>query len=121
MTDGRDEDLVRRIRRELDASVDSLDGETRSRLSSARSMALETARVRNRRAWQQAGALVLASMLFIAVIVTRLQPPVPDDALPAALLEGGQDLELVGAIDSLELLEDLDFYYWLEEDLRNAG
>ena len=122
MTEGRDEALLQKIRQELDRSVESLDGETRSRLSSVRNMALESAGVRSRPYWLPAGAVALASMLVIAVIVTRVQAPVPDDSdLLVALMEDAQDLELVSAIDDLELLEDLDFYYWLEEDVENAG
>ena len=121
MTEDRDEALLRRIRQQLDHSVESLDGETRSRLTSARSHALDAGRSRSRPAWLSAGGLALASALIIAVVVGNLQPPGPEGALLVELLEDGQDLELVSTIENLELLEDLEFYYWLEEGARNAG
>ena len=121
MTDKQDEELLRRIRRELDQSVASLDGETRSRLSSARSKALASGQGRRRSAWWPAGGLALASLLVLAVMVTRLQPTGPDGELRVELLEDDQDLELVTTIEHLELLEDLEFYYWLEEGVQNAG
>lgn len=121
MTDRGDETLLRRIQHELEHSVQSLDDATRSRLAAARHRALDAVPAPGRSPWLPAGGLALASLLAIAVIVGRLQPAGPDAELLAELLEDGPDLELVGAIEDLELLEDLDFYYWLEETQRDAG
>jgi hypothetical protein len=121
MMNGRDEELLNRIRRELDDSVESLDGETRVRLISARHEALEHTRQPGLRAWLPAGGLALASLLVITAIAFKLQPIGPETDFPVVLLENEQDLELVGAIDNFEILEDLEFYYWLEEGTEGAG
>ena len=122
MMNGRDEELLNRIRRELDNGVESLDGEARARLTSARHKALEHSKRPGRlRAWLPAGGLALASLLVITVIAFKLQPAGPEMDFPVVLLENEQDLELVSTIDNFEILEDLEFYYWLEEGAEGAG
>ena len=121
MVNGRDEELLNRIRRELDDGVESLDGETRARLTSARHEALKHTKQPGLRAWLPTGGLALASLLVIMVIAFKLQPAGPELDFPVVLLENEQDLELVGAIDNFEMLEELEFYYWLEEGAEGAG
>ena len=42
------------------------------------------------------------------------------EELPLAMLDNGQDLEIITALEDPELLEDLEFYYWLEEGIADA-
>jgi hypothetical protein len=121
MTNGQDKELLHRIRRELDDSVESLDEETRARLTSVRHKVLAHGKRLGLRAWLPAGGLALASLLLIAVIAFKLQPAGPEMDFPVVLLENQHDLELVGTIENFEILEDLEFYYWLEEGAEGAG
>ena len=115
-----DDELLARVREQLDQSVASLDGETRSRLTAARHRAIEGNRSGYRR-WLQAGGFALASLLLIALTVPLILPSEGPLEIPVALFESSQDLELVSTVEDLELLEELDFYYWLEEGGQDAG
>ena len=108
------EPLEDRAKELFDESVESLDGRTRSALNQARHAALAELDGRQR---QGAGRLwgplsgVAAAALMIAVVFgpvwTTLKPP-PDNAMPL------EDFDIVADAENLELLEDLDFYAWLD-------
>jgi hypothetical protein len=98
----------------FDESVGRLDGRTRSALNQARQTALAELEGRQRQgAWRFWGPLsgVAAAALFIAVVFgpvwTTLQPP-SDNAMPF------EDFDIVADAENLALLEDLDFYAWLD-------
>ncbi len=42
------------------------------------------------------------------------------EGFPLAPLDAGQDLEIITALEEPELLEDMEFYYWLDEGSKNA-
>ncbi len=104
--------LERRAQELLRASADGLDGHIRSRLTQARSAAIDEAR--KSRApffWRTlvpagalAGAAALAFMLWIGA------SPGPG---PAALHPALDDIDLMVTSESFELLEDLEFYEWV--------
>jgi hypothetical protein len=98
----------------FDASVDALDAATRSRLTQARARALEELAGRRGLSWSPrwlvpAGAAAAAALAAWLVLVG---PEPADEPLQAA--DFG-DLELLLAEEDLEMIEELDFYAWLEE------
>lgn len=107
-----DEKRAEQARRLLDESVEDLDAATLSRLNQARQQALEAAghRAYARWAWWAVPAGGLAAAFFAAVI--WLPRPAVDGA-PALPME---DMEILVNADSLEMLEDLEFFMWLDDD-----
>lgn len=127
MSDHREpvfEDLERRARQAFDASVDSLDARTLSRLNQARRRALAASAPGPQRsgrwwAWAPAGALA-ASVLAAALLLrgpTEVGPGTdPAAANPAALTQ--EPLEMLAAGEEFEIAtddEDLEFYRWVEQ------
>ena len=129
MNDHRDEsefrDLERRAREAFDASVDTVDVQTRSRLNQARQRALAAipgasgARQARRgwATWAPAGAL--AAGVLGAVLLMRgpasVEGPPPVASHPAAL--GHEPLEMLAAGEEFEIAtsdEELEFYEWVE-------
>ena len=115
--DGRLEQIRRRAREVFDASVESLDAETRARLSRARFEAVEVAnrpRSPGWRTWVPAAAVAATMIVAVAIWQTPERPESPvavaasgDTALDAAdMLADGEALDLVE--------NDLAFYEWLE-------
>lgn len=100
-----------RLRRALDSSVEGLDAATLSRLNRARQAALEAAA--GHRGWRwslRVGGLALAAGAALALVLVPalLSPPAPP--LPVA----GSDLALLGEEVEPALLEELEFYAWLD-------
>jgi len=105
-----DELLVTRARELFDQSVRELDAATRSRLNRGRQEALAHKRrsipYRRLLLWAPAGGLAAAAVL---TMVFRTAAPPLDDLTPAA-----GDFEILLTEDSFEMLEELDFYSWLD-------
>ncbi len=126
------ERLARDAGRLLRRSADELDAATLSRLNRARQGALaefERRRARPgwRAGWQPALGVAAVSALAIALWVGREPAPTPDAAgvPPAPVIASGTnhavDLELMLVDESLELIEELEFYDWLEADAGVEG
>lgn len=106
----------------FDESVESLDAETRSRLNRGRQAALaEVATARP--AWVQwaPAAGVAAAAVFAVVLWTGTQQV--DGLTPEATVS---DFEILLTEDSFEMLEDLEFYSWMDldeeiEEIPEAG
>jgi len=106
----RDRELIEQSHAALERSARELDPETLTRLAQARARALERAGRRTHpRIWLLGGGLASASAAALAWLL--LSPSVEPG--PALVVE---DLELLSSTESLELLQDLDFYEWLESD-----
>jgi len=104
----RDRELVERTHAALERSAQELDSDTRTRLAQARARALEHAERGTRpRIWLRAGAVATASA---AALVWLTSSPGVESG-PTLVLE---DLELLSSAESLELLQELEFYEWLE-------
>ena len=103
----------------FDESVERLDAATLSRLNQGRHRALaEAEKSGSYRQWLRwAPATVVAAAAVVAVMVMNgPSPAVTDDALTVT------DFEMLLEEDSLEILDDLEFYSWLEiADLETAG
>ena len=108
------EAFERRTRELLEQSTEQLDGRIRSRLTQARSAAVEEARKsRMGFAWRMgvpAGALAGAAAL--AVFLWSGTPHAPGTSTLA--VHGSlDDLDIMVTNESFELLEDLEFYEWV--------
>jgi len=93
----------------FDASVEGLDAATLSRLNQGRQRALaELEHGRSTGQWLRwAPVTAAAAVALIAVMVVNR--PVPDETPITAT-----DFEMLIEYEELELLEDLEFYAWLE-------
>lgn len=111
MTDADEQALIERLRQRLDEQADGLDGAMLARLRAARARALEAGRRRRPARWALAG-LAAAATLVGAVILWQGWMPMP--ATP-------EDWEVLAAGDDLELIEELEFYDWLDTTQSPAG
>jgi len=96
----------------FDDSVEGLDAATCSRLNRGRQAALAELNT-GRRVWVQwaPAAGVAAAAVFAVVLWTGSQPA--DEFTPQA---SATDFEILLTEDSLEMLEDLEFYSWIDFD-----
>ncbi len=95
----------------FDDSVEELDGATLSRLNQGRHKALAELHKSGRVRWGRwAPAVGVAAAAAVAVVVMNGQPTVVavDDPVTAA------DFEMLLEADSLEMLEDLEFFSLLD-------
>ena len=93
-------------------SVAGLDGQTRSRLNRGRQAALEVLKT-GRPVWVQwAPAAGVAAAAVVAVVLWTGNPPV-DELTPEA---SAADFEILLTEDSFEMLEELEFYSWIDLD-----
>ena len=102
----------------FDESVEGLDGETRSRLNRGRQAALNELAA-GRPVWVQwAPAAGVAAAAIVAVVLWTGNPPVDELTAEAS----ATDFEILLTEDSFEMLEDLEFYSWidLDEDAEGA-
>jgi hypothetical protein len=94
----------------FDESVEGLDGETRSRLNRGRQAALEELKT-GKSVWVQwAPVAGVAAAAVVAVVLWTGNPPT-DVVTPEA---SASDFEILLTEDSLEMLEDLEFFSWIE-------
>lgn len=107
-----DAEFAARAAARLRDSADSLDAQTRSRLNQARQAALEEMTPRSvwRRSPWLTGA-VTAAVAVVALVIWRPVAEGPSPVSPTSL--DAPDLELLMTDESLDMLEDLEFYTWL--------
>ena len=115
--DDRLEQTRRRAREVFDASVESLDAETRKRLSRARFEAVEAAsraRSSSWRTWVPAAAV--AATVIVAVAIWRTPERAESPVAVAASGDSALDtVDMLADVEALDLVEnDLAFYVWLE-------
>jgi anti-sigma-K factor RskA len=115
--DDRLEQTRRRAREVFDASVESLDARTRSRLSRARCEAVAAAnrrRTSNWRTWVPAAAV--AATVIVAVAIWRTPERAESPVTVAAPVDTALDaVDMLADGEALDLVEnDLAFYEWLE-------
>ena len=117
-TDNMSEDraLEERTKLLFDKSVSSLDPQTRSKLTQARYRALEelegSAPAGWRPRWIPAG--VLAAGVLVVVMLWQGQPAVSPET-PAFGVAALSDLEIILGDGDLGMLQELEFYAWLDE------
>ncbi len=109
-------------RRQLDDSENWLDGATLGRLRAVRREALAR-RVANP-PWQASRYLVPGLSFALALVVVaglNLSILVPLERQPlqnATLLE---DLPILSGVESLDLIDEMEFYLWVEEVSSDLG
>ena len=107
-----DKAFAEKAKQLFDESVAGLDGQTRSRLNRGRQAALDTLKTR-RPVWVQcAPAAGVAAAAVVAVVLWTGNPPV-DELTPGA---SAADFEILLTEDSFEMLEELEFYSWIDLD-----
>ncbi len=111
---GSDRRIAEQTRTLLDEKLAALDAPTLSRLNRRRQRALEQA-LGPRRYWLPAGLVTAAAALVLAIaVIVRPPAPVEDAAAPF------EDLDLLVADESLDMLAELEFYVWLEGELERG-
>jgi len=118
----QDRRLEERAKQLFDDSVDGLDAGTRSKLTQARYRALEElerprAVLTWNRGWLPAGMAV--AVVLAAVIVWQVQPG--RDGSGAFDVAAASDLEILLGDEELEMIQELEFYAWLEEQTEVTG
>ena len=106
----------------LDESAQGIDAAALSRLNRARQAALATSSARRRHGWVWMPAgLAGACALLVAVGVWHARAPqtLPLVAPSATATVAGnapnaEDLDIIASGDNLEMMQDLDFYAWLD-------
>ena len=121
--DERDRDpLAERARELFDESVDKLDAATLSKLNQGRQAALEELSSRRRHAqwirWMPATGVAAAAVVAVVIV----SGPGPDGPPETQVVD---DFEILISEDNLDMIEDLEFYAWLEaaemDDTDNVG
>ena len=110
-------DLESRARAAIDASVESLDGRTRSKLTRARHAAMEELHQSARRPWQRVSVAlggVCAAVLAVWVGIGQFTPVTPSEIVL-------DDMELVADAPSLELLKEVEFYAWVARERADGS
>lgn len=116
-TNESDEPFSKRAATLFDDSVQTLDAQTRSRLNRARRNAVSrTVSTRPRTYWLSVAATVAVVGVSGAMFWTAQEPGT--EYVPAAVTS---DFEILLDSDSLELLEDLEFYSWMDETVITGG
>ena len=111
-----DEQLAEQAKRSFDESVDRLDGAALSRLNRGRQAALREAGRRDHAWTRWMPATGVAAAVLLAVFTLRGPADVNVITAPAT------DLEILLSEESIEMLEDLEFYSWLDsQDLESDG
>jgi hypothetical protein len=114
-----DDEVAKRARALFDESVAELDAATLSRLNRGRHRALDA--TRGGRAgfrwspWVPAGGVAAAAVLAVLVVAGRGPGVVPVETDQAA------DLEMILEGEDFEMLEDLEFYTWMELEDEGAS
>jgi len=102
MNTDNDKALVEDIRQRLAQHADAVDEFTAARLAAARARALAQPSPSRARHWLALTGMGVAAAVLLAVLVVH-QAPRPDG-----------DWELLMSADDMDLVEELDFYAWLE-------
>lgn len=106
------DEFERRSKALFDESVGQLDGRTRSKLTQARNAAVEELKKGPPRFhWLRAPVtgLAMATVLAVAIITWPARQGSESGPLPL------EDIEIVADGDDIDMLEDVEFYAWIEE------
>ena len=107
-----DKAFAEKAKQLFDESVADLDGQTRSRLNRGRQAALDALKT-GRPVWVQwAPAAGVAAAVVVAAVLWTGNSPV-DELTPEA---SAADFEILLTEDSFEMLEELEFYSWIDLD-----
>ncbi len=107
-----DRTLETRSKAVFDASVRELDVSIRSRLRQARHAAAERAGGTSRSLWWIPALTAATVAGLVILLVPSLEPQQPP---PDSFAARAEDMSLLMNEDSLELLEEMEFYVWLDD------
>lgn len=105
----KDQQWLNTVQAELEQSVQEIDAATQSKLTQIRYQALDKTPVKKRNLYGLPVAAMLSACLVLAIVVNL--PEQQTDQNETMI----DDLDLITNSESLELLEDLEFYEWLED------
>jgi len=121
-----DSAVEQRSRELFDAQVANLDARTRSRLNQARQAALDAARGQQAASparWllpvSSAAAVALVALTTVQIMRPNVEVPVVAES--AVLASTVDDVEILTSSVELEMLQDMDFYAWLETQGSDAS
>jgi len=103
-----DDPFAKKAKAVFDQSVDSLDGQTQSSLNRSRQKALAEVDSRNISPGLWTRWVPAAGAATVAVVALSFWIREPQLDAPAS------DFELIMAEESFDMLQDLDFYLWLD-------
>lgn len=103
--------FLRQVKQHLDQHADDIDELTLARLRSMRKTALDRS-TRGKRRWLPVTGFATAAAALLAVLIWQ-------QGLNHSSLSAG-DWELLASGEELELIEDWEFYAWLEEVQSNS-
>ena len=110
--------LETRAKALFDEGVEGMDAHTRSRLTQARHAAVAAlAQQREpfiRRWWLPIAGLATAASVAV-IVVFNLNSAANEQQLAAASL-AVEDIDILSGAENIELLEDMEFYAWLESE-----
>jgi hypothetical protein len=107
--------LEARAKQLFDSSVAGLDARTRSKLAQARARAADLGKRRDTATWRPDPRWLPAGVAAAATVAALLVWRGFDTRPPAIEILAFDDLEIVLGEDEFEMLEELEFYAWLEE------
>ena len=114
----KDRDFEERTKLLFEQSVAALDGHTRSKLTQARYRALEELAERAspgwNRSWLPAGAVAAVALLSLMLWQGQMGPLTTSGFDVAAVT----DLEILFGEEEFDMIEELEFYAWLEEQVE---
>jgi len=106
----QNETFETRMKEAFDESVDKLDGATLSKLNQGRHAALAQLH-RPRRQWSRWMPATGAVAAILVAVVMLQTPSAIDDV---AAVSTATDMEILLGEDSIEMLEELEFYSWID-------
>jgi anti-sigma-K factor RskA len=112
-TSSRDQIIERRSKAVFDASVSELDSSIRGRLRRGRHAAVAQASGTSRSTWwipALSTVAVAALVLWLTPVLRPQQQPLTD-----GLVARAEDMSLLMTEDNLELIEEMEFYAWLDD------
>ena len=103
------------VRTQLDDDARDLDAATASRLNRGRQHALDLGLARPRARPGFLPYALAASIVAVLALTVILRVPERAEPMPAAAApSSADDLELLAGSEELEMIENLEFYAWLE-------
>lgn len=106
-------DFEDKARALFEDSVERLDASTRSKLTQARNRALDEVNkgaARRRWLWAPAGGVALAVVVAVVMLNPGGSRPRGEAGAP-----GLEDIDIVADSENLDMLQDVEFYMWLDD------
>jgi hypothetical protein len=112
-------EIEARSKAAFDASVDEVNARVRSRLTQARFAAVAELERRKRSLWQRilVPATGLAAVAIVAALVVG--PLIHRNGSNGPTL--AEDMPILLDTDNMEMIENMEFYAWLDDDTLDDG